>query len=75
MMWTAQMMLPPPLPTHRGTWLGALPPEGYSQLAGSEAEDIESGKKAEEHSWISLFWGACLYVWPEDKWLQVRGGV
>ena len=51
-----------------------MPPEGYAQLAGGEAEDVETGKdKAEEqHSWITLFWGACKYVWPEDPWLQVR---
>ncbi|KAF5841997.1 hypothetical protein DUNSADRAFT_9878 [Dunaliella salina] len=60
---------------NRGTWFGAVPPEGYAQLAGSEAEDVETGKgKAgdEQHSWIVLFWGACKYVWPEDPWLQAR---
>jgi len=60
---------------NRGTWLGAVPPEGYAQLAGGETEDMETGKSTagdEQHSWIVLFWGACKYVWPEDPWLQAR---
>lgn len=37
---------------------------------GGEKKQEEEEK--EGHSWLSLFWEACVYVWPEDRLLQVR---
>ena len=58
--------------------------DGYEALAGGEEEgeeahvtqgqDGKDGKPPGKHTWISLFFAACSYVWPEDKALQVGVG-
>ena len=56
--------------------LPASDPEAASASASKQqlAGATSSGASGEEEprTWISLFWDTCLYVWPEDVWLQVR---
>lgn len=40
--------------------------------AGGGQPGGEDSSEEDKRTWISLFWDACVYVWPEDPWLQAR---
>ncbi len=45
---------------------------GTTGTAGGGQPGGEDGSDEDKRTWISLFWDACVYVWPEDPWLQAR---